>query len=219
MSIEDRLNEFNDYCVGQLNSIDGLSAPSYETLFKKKLYISFLESLAKAAYPKEEGVKKRFILFLKTFTSWTEYNHCCPISLGNEQKREEVLNSNRYFQIKNVSIAKQDCQDNKHTYASLLYAARNSLVHQFQSSTEWEQSTIRHMVYTPFYEVTRTQAFDKNNQNLKDIKKSIELIFPNTFLKKLSKEGLKNFIGYCQEEGLNPFPRYYAERRIFEQEI
>ncbi len=218
MSIEDRLNEFNDYCEGQLNSIDELSAPSHETLFKKKLYISFLESLAKAAYPKE-GVKKRFILFLKTFTSWAEYNHYCPVSLENKEKIEEVLNSNRYFQIENVSIAKQDCQDNKHTYARLLYEARNSLVHQFQSSTEWEESTKRHGIETPFYEVIRTQVFDKNNQNLKDMKKSIELVFPNTFLKKLSEEGLKNFIEYCREEGLNPFPRYYAERKIFEQKI
>ena len=206
MGIEDRLNEFNNYCKGQLSSIDELSAPSHETLFKKKLYISFLESLAKSAYPKEK-VKKRFILFLKVFTSWTEYDHYCPVSLENRKKIEEILNSNWYFKIEKVSIAKQDCQDNKHTYASLLYAARNSLVHQFQSSTEWEQSTIRHEVDTPFYEVTRTQIFDKNNQNFKDIKKSIELIFPNTFLKKLS------------EEGLNPFPRYYAERIIFEQKI
>ncbi len=62
MSIEDRLNEFNNYCKVQLSSIDELSALSHETLFKKKLYISFLESLAKAAYPKE-GVKKGLSYF------------------------------------------------------------------------------------------------------------------------------------------------------------
>ncbi len=92
----------------------------------------------------------------------------------------------------------------------MLYEARNSLVHQFQSSTEWEESTRKHGIDTPFYEVTR---------NFEGTERYIELIFPNTFLKKLSEEGLENFIEYCRKEQLNPFPMYYAERKIFEQKI
>ncbi|SFV60649.1 hypothetical protein MNB_SV-8-1120 [hydrothermal vent metagenome] len=219
MNITDRLDEFSAYCNNQLESIEQLSAPNHETLFRKKLYISFLESLAKAAFP-AEGVKKRFIKFLDEFTDWKEWNHCCPVHLCKDSSLEkhikEILDSDWYVDIEKVSINDENC---KYTYASLLYDVRNNIVHQFQASTEWEASMQRHKIESPFYEVVVTKVFDENSKNLRDDKKHIELVFPNTFLKKLSEDGLENFIGYCRTEQINPFPGYYAERIVHEEKL
>ena len=146
--------------------------------------------------------------FLDEFTDWKEWNHCCPIHLYKDSSSEkqikikEILDSGCYIDIEKVSINDENC---KYTYASLLYAVRNNIVYQFQASTECEASMQRYKIESSFYEVVVTKVFDENSKNLRDDKKHIELVFPNTFLKKLSENGLENFIGYCKTEQINPF--------------
>jgi len=175
MNIEGRLGEFSTYFNNELESIEGLSAKNHETLFKKKLYISFLESLAKAAFLNEKGVKKRFKKFLDEFTNWEEWNHCCPICLHKEDDEkhaeiQKILHANKYVMIEDVSISNENCNNSKCTYADLLYTTRNSIVHQLQASTEWETSIQRHKIESPFYQIGVTQIFDKYSRSLRDDK-------------------------------------------------
>jgi len=215
---EEKIENFEQYLKEQLQAIEQLSAPKHETLFKKKLYISFLESLAKATFP-EEGVKRRLMKFLEKFTSWKEWDYCCPIYLQNKEKRQHILDTKWYVKIESVAIFNENIEEYKGTYAYLLYEARNTIVHQLQSSTEWEESTLKNQIESPFYEVTTSLVFDENLKKLKGDKKHIELIFPNTFLKKLSEEGLKKYIKYCRDKQVNPFEYHYAERIIYEENI
>ncbi len=216
---EQKIENFEQCLKEQLQAIEQLSTPKHETLFKKKLYISFLESLAKATFSEEKGVKKRFINFIDKYTTWKEWNYYCPVYLENEEKIQKILNSAWYVDIKEVAISNENDDDYKSTYAYLLYEARNSMVHQLQSPTEREESTQRHKIESPFYQIFQEMVFDESSQNSKASKEKIELVFPNTFLKKISEIGLKNFIKYCKKQQINPFKAHYSDSILFEQKI
>jgi hypothetical protein len=224
MQLEQTIKDFHDYMKGKLESIEKISSEKDETLFKKIIYFSFLESLAKATYP-EDSVKQRFIKFLNEFTNWKEGSYYCPMHLKKEtslssdilEDCENKINSifnghNRtYSTIESFAINSSEFSPEKdnHKFSYLLYKARNALVHQFQASIEWTESLERRGIESPFYQVTGTGGaiFEPTNRH-------IEIIFPNIFLKNLAKEGLSNFINYCIKEQINPFPRYYFERKI-----
>ena len=86
-------------------------------------------------------------------------------------------------------------------HSSLLYQLRNSLVHQFQTSNEFENESSA----KPFYRVYQEFDIDKGF-----IFKEIKLIYPQLFLKELSESALANTIKYFQKNNKNPFPDYYA---------
>ncbi len=214
----------------KLTSIEELSSEDNEVLFKKIIYFSFLESLAKAAYPKD-SVKQRFIKFLSEFSKWQEGNCYCPIHIQKQNLvSSDILDAcslsiqgiynegNRnYATIEKFALNNSNFSQNQDQckFSYLLYHSRNALVHQFQSSNEWTESIERRGVNSPFYEVIeRGEEIFLNPTNY-----HMEIIFPNVFLKKLAKDGLSNFIKYCRKEGINPFLRYYSERKIYEKEI
>ena len=238
------IESFKDILTNQLESIEKLSSKNNEILFKKMLYISFLESLAKASYPKIKHTKKRFTTFLFNFTSWKECNNYSIIHIANKSfttntltfYKEEInklleislyrssvfiddiaLLPNKYIdiEIKKNKVLLDSC-----TYGSLLYKARNSLVHQFQISIERDGEigwgTDKEL---PYFQVTGNVEFNDKRKELEEVSRFIEIVFPNIFLKKLALEGLVNFIQYCKENKFNPFEEYYSERKIHEEKL
>jgi len=227
MQVEQQIENFKNYMEDKLESIEKISSENDEVLFKKIIYFSFLESLAKAAYP-EDSVKQRFIKFLSEFTKWQEGNDYCPIHLIKKEKSlsTDILNTcetkrvsmiaernSTYSTIERFAINSSEFSEDKdrHKFSYLLYNARNALVHQFQAPTEVSEFLKRRTVESPFYEVIGIGG-ELFSDEL--ISYRIELIFPNSFLKKLAEDGLSTFISYCEKEEINPFHNYYSERSI-----
>jgi len=242
---EKRLKEFKEFFSDKLKSIEDISCEnkSDSFLFKKIIYFSFLESLAKAAYP-NDSVKRRFIKFLDKFTNWNKNNDYCVIHMATEKKfTKETLNFceqevdkvfHDYEGIGSFNIVKLNSLPEKYiqkekskengdllnsfTYATILYKSRNRLVHQFQSSVEsgMKFETMYHDE-SPFFQLYTELGYDEEKDIIKGKSKSIEIIFPNSFLKKLATEGLEKFIVHCEENNFNPFTKYYAKRKIHEK--
>ena len=240
-TLAELLEYFKEYSGNQLKSIEDISSKENKILFQKILYLSFLESLAKASYPSEKGAKKRFINFLENFTEWKEYNHYSIVHIAKNGKfskdtlnfcQNEVTklydNVNLSMSIENLpSLPQKYIQKEKQsllnscTYSNILYSkTRNNLVHQFQDSTETGMK-FESIEYgnSPFFTKHITLGFDKENNTPKKESEHIELIFSNSFLKKLAIEGLTNFIIYCEKNNLNPFSQYYAERILHEKKL
>jgi len=81
---EQRIEEFKKYMENKLKAIEKISSKYDEVLFKKIIYFSFIESMAKASFPEEKSVNKRFMRFLYEFAKWEEGEYYCPIHLIKE---------------------------------------------------------------------------------------------------------------------------------------
>jgi hypothetical protein len=226
--------EFNKYLKDKLNNIDKLSSDDSK-LFKKILYVSFIDSLSACIYPDRRN-KERFISTIERFSDWEHKNNYCllhiakftsassdpcleKIRLFSQQEIDNWLtktNGMGIITFNHVPLASEIksnwCEPTKDSgltyklcdfkHSHLLYKLRNSLVHQFQSKgTELGV----YLPEVPFYQVVN--GLDENG---KQFPKSIELVYPTTFIKKLCHEILKKVNEYLINGNINPFPHYYS---------
>ncbi|MCF6244483.1 MAG: hypothetical protein L3J43_05550 [Sulfurovum sp.] len=218
--ISKKIDFVEQHLLEKLEAIKQLSAPSkYEAHFKKVLYISFLESLAKTAFP-DQRVKKRFINFIDQYTNWKECNYYCPVVLGNNDTINKIVaegSSAIHSQIENYAIENIDNKSSASCiFVLILYETRNSLVHQFQANIEFEFVVERDRIEQPYYNVVDELGLDDSERI---IGKYIEHIFPNTFLQKLSEDGLGKYIEHCRDKKINPISDYFVDHRRYRVDI
>ena len=231
---EEEIEEFKKYMLEKHGLIRDLTVDSRkdEILFKNILFVTYLDSLAACVYP-EIPNKERFIRLINRFSHWENRDR---VSLGHlakfvtitpnpeiEKLRKYIFsetgnwNNESYISIDkdpkidelkgyewnpNKATGGKIClEDFKHSH--LLYQTRNSLVHQFQVRGFEFGSTYR--PEEPYYE-----RVDKINAELKFVPDKMVLIYPVSFLQKLTETILENVVEYFSESNLNPFPSYYS---------
>jgi len=238
MIVEDyseHIDDFSDYIREKLTSISNLTANNDSTLFRKVLYVSFLDSLAATIYP-ERGNKERFVALIDRFSHWKERDNVSLTYLGRmvtltsdpeletvriftkerlqEWKRRthrDILISEdpSYKEIEKMGWGKSTkikLDDFKHSH--LIYKLRNSLVHQFQAKNELGSN----IPDKPFYQVVQSLELDGSTKPIR-----IELIYPVAFLETISNKILDNVIEYLKKGNINPFPHYYAGDYMLEK--
>lgn len=238
MIVEDyseNIDNFADYTREKLHSISNLTANDDSILFRKVLYVSFLDSLAATIYPEREN-KERFMALIDRFSHWKERDNVSLTHLGRmvtitsdpELEKVRIFTKERLQKWKirtgsNILISedpshkeiekmgwgkttKIKLDDFKHSH--LIYQLRNSLVHQLQAKNELGSN----IPDKPFYQVVQSLEADGV---LKPIR--IELIYPVSFLETISDTILDNVIDYLKKGNINPFPHYYAGDYMLEK--
>ena len=99
----ENIDNFQAYLEGKLINIDQLSSADAR-LFKKVLYVSFIDSLAACVYP-GRGNKDRFISIVNRFSGWEQRNNYCLLHLARftSVTSDPVLERVRDFAQKEVS--------------------------------------------------------------------------------------------------------------------
>ncbi|PXF62810.1 hypothetical protein [Kangiella spongicola] len=229
------IDDFKGLLKGRLDGIDKLdSSTNNGRIYKQILYVSFLDSLAASIYPGRNN-KSRFLSLVREFSNWEYGERVCLLHLGKmvtlvsdpelaklrtyvlaklkewsqQQPLRKVLIQDlpqkkeiqEYWSKSNKEKGINYCLDD-FTHINLLYQLRNSLVHQFQSKGTELGTQIPDQ---PFYEFIVTMDKEKNF-----IPQKIELVYPTSFLKKLTDETFCKVINYFKKGNLNPFPYYYS---------
>ena len=237
MIIEDnneKIDSFSEYLTKKLSSIDNLSCED-QTLFKKILYVSFLDSLSACIYPDRKN-RERFISLIDRFSQWEHRNHVCMLhinklaSMTSDPDLEKIRvfaqsELKKWLEIKDMSGVirieqtptideisdkwKKNGGETGLKY-SLSDFKHSSLLYQLRNSLvhQFQSKGTELGTYLPdepFYQVV--VSFDED-MALKPI--NIELVYPVEFLNNLSHKTLENVIKYFRDGNMNPFPHYYS---------
>lgn len=159
------------------------------------------QMLALFSHPNFEKIRKlvndKLILWEKNISISRRENK--PILISEDFTFDDLK---KYWQNQNKDnlIVPFKLEDFNHS--NMLYGLRNILVHQFQAKNQlnYENSDF------PLYVVVG--KFNFENEKIEPLR--IDLIHPNSFLKKLCQSTLDNCIKYFAENNLNPFPTYFA---------
>ncbi len=223
----EHIENFDHYLKSKLASIHEISGDN-NVLFKKILYVSFLDSLSACIYPERRN-KERFVEMLNRFSRWEYRDRISLPHLGKfvqicsdpmlEEVRKYVTPKLKKWQERSshqISISEDpkfeeikewkiknetgiNLSLNDFKHSSLLYQLRNFLVHQFQSGGD-EMGKLRQLEQ-PYYELEVTL-------DVKPVR--FVLIYPTQFLKSLTEKTLENVVNYLKDGNINPFPHYYA---------
>jgi hypothetical protein len=230
----EHIENFENYLKSKLASIDEISGDN-SVLFKKILYVSFLDSLSSCVYP-GRGNKERFVSMLERFSKWEDRDRVSLPHLGKfvqitsdpllEQARKYVTPKLKTWQERSchvISISEDPRIDeiedkswktNKETgiHVSLTDFKHISLLYQLRNalvhqfqSRGDEMGNLRQLDH-PYYQ--RVQIFDGTLEDMKPVR--FELVYPTQFLKSLSEKTLENVVDYLKDGNINPFPHYYA---------
>lgn len=230
----DNIDSFENYLKDKLSSIEQLSSDDAR-LFKKVLFVSFIDSLAACVYP-GRGNKDRFLSIVDRFSDWTHRNDYCLLHLAKftSVTSDPILEKVRNFSQKEVNswIFKQ----NRSGVVELSNTPKASEVEKFwtnptkESGLQYKLQDFKHshLLYklrnslvhqfqangtelgffipdSPYYQVVN--SYD-SNENL--VPSSIELVYPTNFLSTISSSILKNVSTYFRTGNINPFPHYHA---------
>lgn len=231
----EHIESFKVYLEDKLSSIDSVHSNNDNVLFKKLLYVSFLDSISSCVYPKRQN-RDRFITMLSRFSQWRDRDRISLPHLARfvqlssdpllEDARQYVNPIIEGWQHRNrkILISEDPLMDDKlksinwkknADYGILLSLddfKHSNLLYQLRNALVHQfQSTGNEMknsmieIEEPFYQVVHT--FDENH-SFKPLR--FELVYPVNFLKNLVNTTLNNVIEYLKKGNINPFPHYYA---------
>lgn len=229
-----RINDFEEYMSGRLEEINIISSKS-SLLFKRILYVSFLDSISACVFPNRKN-KSRFIGLIDRFSNWEDRNRVCIYHLAKfcTLNTDPELKCFRDFCFEKL---KSLVQDENHTSVVCVsenpkfddakkYWPRNSQESQFvYSLTDFklvsllyqQRNSLVHQFQVkgdelgpmlpekPFYMIYKDLG---SNNEL--VSSSLELVYPVKFMSSLCTSVLKNTINYFRESDLDPFSTYYA---------
>lgn len=235
MIVEDyseHIDDFEEYVRGKLDSISDLSDGSDSILFRKVLYVSFLDSLAATIYP-DRGNKERFVALVDRFSHWEERDNVSLTHLGKlvsitsdpELEGVRVYVNGRlkkwkqrtgraipisedpsYEDIKNEGWEKS--KDTK-LKISLSDFKHSHLLYQLRNALvhqfQAKNELGSNIPQSPFYQVVQSWEGEGATKPVR-----IDLIYPAEFLKEISETILDHLIEYLRKGNINPFPHYYA---------
>ena len=229
----EQIESFEDYLKSKLASIDAISGDN-DVLFKKILYVSFLDSLSSCVYP-GRGNKERFISMLERFSKWEDRDRVSLPHLGKfvhissdpllEKARKYVTPKLKKWQERSGreilisedpkigEIKDKSWKTNKETgiKASLTDFKHINLLYQLRNAlvhqfqSRGDEMGKKRQHDHPFYQVVQT--FDET-LGMKPLR--IELVYPTQFIKGLTESTLENVVNYLKDGNINPFPHYYA---------
>lgn len=229
-----RIQDFDDYLTEKLKGIDEIKNGDC-LLYRKILYVSFLDSLAACIYP-NAGNKYRFISLIEIFSHWEDRNRVCMLHLSRfcslnsepelERLRERSFSVLKRWQIDADGTATIKASNNPEfdevrslwakskSESGLAYQLNDfkltSLLYRLRNSLVHQfQSQGRELGPVlpdqPFYILHKTVGFDDQL-----VPSHFELVYPSEFLSKLCSSILENVVVYLKCGNINPFPNYYA---------
>ncbi|PMG27812.1 hypothetical protein BCU94_18835 [Shewanella sp. 10N.286.52.C2] len=230
----EQIESFKLYLDAKLANIDSLNSDD-DRLFKKILYVSFLDSLAACVFP-NRGNKDRFTAVIERFSEWENKNDFCLLHLAKfcSINPDPALEKVRIFSHSEVDklLTKAD-----HSGCIKL----NSLPSFDEVKKHWIQPTkdsqveyklddfkLVFLLYklrnslvhqfqskgtelgmfipdSPYYQVVNSYSDDS-----KFVPISVELVYPTSFIKELCHKVFSNVIVYLHKGNINPFPHYHA---------
>ena len=230
----ERIKDFDEYLAEKLKGVDEIKNGDC-LLYRKILYVSFLDSLAACIYP-NAGNKHRFTSLIERFSHWEDRNRVCMIHLGrfcslNSEPELERIREKSFSVIKlwqkdadGTSIIRASKNPEFDEVSSLWTKSKNesglpyqlndfkltSLLYRLRNSLVHQfQSQGRELgpmlPDQPFYTLYKT--IDGSN-NL--VPSHFELVYPSDFLSNLCRTILRNVVEYLENGNINPFPNYYA---------
>lgn len=237
MIIEDhkeRINDFYEFMAEKLSEIDAIKAGD-ALLYRKVLYISFLDSMAGCVFP-NSGNRERFIRLIDRFSHWEERDRVCMLHLARfctinsepdlEKIREYSFSCIRKWQKDDTGTSIIEAKDNpKYSDIKNLWEKSgkemglayqlsdfklSSLMYQLRNALVHQfQSRGREfgplLPDVPFYQFFKTIDLDGNL-----IPSRFELVYPSSFLSSICKTILQSIYEYLSKGNINPFPTYYA---------
>jgi hypothetical protein len=232
--LKEQITTFVGYFRNQLDWIARLKSDGhYEQLYKKILYVTVLDALSKAVYPKR-GNRERLILFIKEFSKWKDAERVSLTHLVQLLKRtpEPAFEDLRKYaaekfsawpvhasQIVNIDIdpdinaVTQRWPVEKEHRMPIEKVSLESLQHCYLFYT-YRNSLVHEFRYPgrgmefadndyPYYHLMSEL---KGYNDLAP--PSVELVYPVRFFHQLCIDSLDHFEQYILRNNLNPYDYY-----------
>lgn len=235
MIIEDsseKIDSFEEFLSKKLERIGAINGDD-SFLFKKLLYMSFLDSLSACVYPHRAN-RDRFISTVERFSNWEHQDRVSLPHLGRlvmlssdpelekirgyvvsrlkgwknrVGERISVTDDPKFSEIEGAGWSGKKALGQS---ISLSDFKHSHLLYQFRNGLVHQfQSRADEwgsgIPEHPYYQVVIGMDDDWNASPV-----SVELIYPASCLEKIARETLKNVAIYLKEGNINPFPHYYA---------
>lgn len=228
----EQIERFFDHFFGKLENISSLRSDS-EELFKKTLYVSLIDALSKAAYPKKSN-KDRFVAVVERFGEWKEGAKLSLPHLAQllyitpdpsfEKLRRHVFSEIKGWQIDSGGIIELAKDADRKTiynlwprpgdYKKLLSGLDIDSFNHYSLLWAYRNNLI-HELRVPGYGMEMPkdnnpfyQCMSEFDDDLKIAPKSIELCYPTKFFERLAKTVCENMKNYFERNGLNPYNSY-----------
>lgn len=214
MNTKEEIDRYCSYFTEKLREISVID----NILFKKILFVTMLDTLARGAFPIITSNRKRFVEFIDKFADWQDKDRIslpqlsfllesetCSLLRKEVLERLETWKQGREIRLSDdaecdelLSFASNDEVDSvkKARHSALLYIYRNRLVHEFRKpgygieheGDEW-----------PYY---HSLTDSKTNSE------TWELVYPSQFFVHIIESSLGNLTNYLLKGGINPYDSY-----------
>lgn len=224
------IEDFEQYVKGKLDSV-GLIQGADSHLFKKILYVTFIDSIAACVYP-GKGNRDRFVETINRFSHWEDRDRVSITHIGRyaystsdpafEKTRnyvKPILDSWKARTGEYILISEDPLITDNAIRSALWKRDKDSLINL--SPQDFSHGALIYKMRnalvhqfqanannllpsapeTPFYQVV---------SNLGSDPLEIQLVYPSVFLKSLAESVLINVVKYFKRGNINPFPHYYS---------
>ncbi len=216
-----KINQFIDFFAKKVETIELADFRESDQLFRKILYVSIIDTLAKTALRKCTRNRQRVVSLVRKFSGWPDYNR---VSLPHLVRLLEKQKDPKFTEVKDyaysllsnwgpseiVSLSRDPDFDEVNalwpdnstvngigldylSHASLFYTYRNSLIHELREPGHAIEGVLKSE--QPFYH----SMIDKMDQE------SWELAYPMGFYRKICTNFLQRLGEYYVSEELNPY--------------
>ena len=212
MPLDDDIEQYIRYFRERLPEVADVASP----LYRKALYATMLDCLSRAAFPRVDRHRSRFVPFIDSCSGWTDKDRvsASQLTLALHDKQigsgplleaaharlatwteGEILRPDRdptIDELRTLATATVRPLLEQARYAELLYTYRNHLVHEFrQPGYGIEMSSDP---TTPYYHSTIGGPW--------------ELVFPGPFFHALCDNSMSGLEAHLRRSRINPYDAY-----------
>ncbi len=222
--IQQEIETFFNFFIEERDKIHSLSSEQYRRI----LLLSLLDTLAKCAFPKEKGNRKRFTSLIDSYSHWQDKDRVSLIQLKyllDKSDCEEHLELKKEVNdriskwpygrflrpaecdplvtdLLKFQSAKNKEMLEKTRYAALLWTIRNIAVHEFRDAGHG--MPLSNDNSTPYY-----HGFDRLRRDGIGYEDGTwELYFPWQVISGLVSTCLENLKAHCEEQSINPYDSF-----------
>ena len=219
MTVRDDIGEYIDFFRDKTAEIGRLEVLP---IYRKILYLVEIDTLSRAAFPREKGNKARVMKFLDECSNWSERDRVSAIQLklSLEKNRKsadplfKLINDRinecgtRIDASKDLTfeeVKKVACSDNLEIvdqvrYDKLFYKYRNTLIHEFREPGKYAIPSVDDL-----------SPFSKEVEDASTEGKTWEFVFPVKFLASLCEGCINGLERYLIANNLSPYDSYEFE--------
>jgi hypothetical protein len=221
--LKEAIGRFVGFFEEKLNTVKDANFGDSDALFKKTLYVGFIDALSSTVSFKKKGNRERIVAFVETFTDW---EHCDRVSLPHLVRLLQKVPDPEFSDLRKFAYAQydtwiegrvfgldcdpeykevrklwpssipkplEDIQISFLKHSSLFYRYRNSLVHELREPGYGVEFKAD---VAPFYH---------SMQNLDTEESSWELVYPLGFYERLLESSMNSLRLYYEAERINPY--------------